>query len=185
LDPSENQHFKKLKLDQLERLDLSQYKALPKLPIIVVCDNIRSANNIGSIFRTSDAMCVEKILLTGICAVPPHREILKSALGATQSVEWTYCPSVYDAVVEEKKKGYKAIAVEQTTSSIPLHKFAFKDPLLLIFGNEVQGISDEILPLLEGCIEVPQFGTKHSLNVSVCAGIVLWEAQKQKLSKKE
>jgi 23S rRNA (guanosine2251-2'-O)-methyltransferase len=173
--------FTKLSLDQLQRVDKEDYTRVPKIPLVVVCDNLRSANNIGSIFRTGDAMAIERIILTGISATPPHREILKSALGSTDSVEWQYYSSVYDAIVEQKRKGYLAIGVEQTLNSTQLQEYSFHAPQMLIFGNEVQGISEEILPLLDACLEIPQFGTKHSLNVAVCAGMVLWEARKQYL----
>jgi 23S rRNA (guanosine2251-2'-O)-methyltransferase len=182
LNPNTEHNFTKLSLDQLQRVNLEDYERAPKIPVVVVCDNLRSANNIGSIFRTCDAMAIEKIFLTGISATPPHREILKSALGATDSVEWQYFPSVYDVIVAQKKRGYLAIGVEQAQKSTKLQDFSFNAPQMLIFGNEVQGISDEILPLLDACLEIPQFGTKHSLNVAVCAGMVLWEARKQYLN---
>ncbi len=167
--------MKKLNLLELNRLNLYEFKQIPKKDIIIILDNIRSALNIGSIFRTSDAFLVKKIVLTGICATPPNRELLKTAIGATDSVSWEYEESVRDAVLHYKQEGYKIIGIEQTTTSILVDDYPKHERCALIFGNEVGGIDDSILDLLDVSIEIPQYGTKHSLNVAVCAGIVIWE----------
>ena len=167
---------KKLNLKQLNRVSLQEFKALKKKPIIVVLENIRSFNNVGSIFRTCDAFAVDKIILSGITPCPPHREIRKTAIGASESVDWFYSKSCIDIINKYKKLGYCTIAVEQTEMSISLDKFNYnKKPVLLIFGNEVSGVSQEIIDLCENSLEIPQFGTKHSFNVSVSLGIVLWQ----------
>jgi tRNA G18 (ribose-2'-O)-methylase SpoU len=171
--------MRKLKLDELERLTVDEFVSTEKTPIIVVLDNIRSALNVGSIFRTSDAFAIEKIIICGISATPPNREINKTAIGATESVAWEYFESICDAIKKLKDEDFKIIGVEQTDQSILLPEFkATNEKMAVIFGNEVDGISDEILGMIDTCIEIPQFGTKHSLNVSVCAGIVLWELSK-------
>lgn len=170
--------MRKLKLDELDRLNVEEFKKAPKIPFIVVLDNIRSAYNVGSIFRTCDALAVEQMILTGITARPPHKEISKSAIGATNSVLWTYTPDILQCIKELKKEGQHVIGVEQTDNSIMLQDFQLKENSdrkhVIIFGNEVEGLNEELLPLLDDCIEIPQYGTKHSFNVSVCAGIVLW-----------
>ncbi len=168
--------MKKLSLEDLGRVDIPTFKALDKRPVAVLLDNIRSGHNVGAVFRSADAFLIEKIILTGITPVPPHREISKSAIGATNSVEWNYERDVLKAVLLYKEAGYRIIGVEQTDQSIPLQEFPITGevPSLLIFGNEVGGITQSILPLLDIAIEIPQYGTKHSLNISVCAGIVLW-----------
>jgi len=167
----------KLKLDQLGRIDLDTFKQTKKIPLVVVLDNIRSMNNVGSIFRTSDAFIVEKIVLCGITPKPPHREIHKSALGATESVDWSYEKNILDSINTLKSENYKIFAVEQTSKSESLHKINISksEKYALILGNEVEGVSDKVLPLCDNFIEIPQFGTKHSLNVSICFGIVIWE----------
>jgi 23S rRNA (guanosine2251-2'-O)-methyltransferase len=167
--------MKKLNLLELNRLNLDEFKQIPKKDIIIILDNIRSALNIGSIFRTSDAFLVKKIVLTGICATPPNRELLKTAIGATDSVSWEYEENVRNAVLHCKQEGYKIIGIEQTTTSILVDDYPKHEHCALIFGNEVGGIDDSILDLLDVSIEIPQYGTKHSLNVAVCAGIVIWE----------
>ncbi len=169
--------MRKLKNSELNRLNTEDYKKADKLPVIVVLDNIRSLNNIGSFFRTGDAFRIEGIYLCGITATPPHREIHKTALGATESVEWKYFDSTVEAILFLKENNYSIIAVEQTDNSTSLLDYSFLklQKTALIFGNEIKGISEETLPHLEECIEIPQFGTKHSLNVSVSAGIVLWQ----------
>ena len=167
----------KLKLEELGRIDVETFKQTPKTPLVVVLDNLRSMHNVGAAFRTADAFLVEKILLCGITPQPPHREIHKAALGATESVDWQYYESVKEAVIDLKTLGYEVLGVEQTTTSQDITTFAI-DPqkkYALVLGNEVDGISDEILTDLDACLEIPQLGTKHSLNVSVCAGIVMWE----------
>ena len=168
--------MRKLKLQELNRPSLEEYKVSEKLPIVVVLDNIRSGMNIGSVFRTSDAFQIQKIYLTGISATPPHREITKTAIGATESVDWEHIKDVSQCIVQLKEKGFTICGIEQTDASIPLTeiKEQFDKPIVLVFGNEVNGISEAVLPLLDKAIEIQQFGTKHSLNISVCAGICLW-----------
>jgi len=144
--------------------------------VALVLDNIRSQHNIGSVFRTADAFMVEAIHLCGICATPPNKEIHKAALGATESVPWKYHETTSQAINELKEQGYKIVLVEQTSHSIAIHEFnSLKGPIALVFGNEVNGVSDEILTLADYAIEIPQFGSKHSFNVSVCAGIILYD----------
>lgn len=167
--------MRKLILDELGRPAIDDYRNMPKNPIVVVLDSIRSALNVGSVFRTSDAFAIEKIILCGISATPPNREITKTAIGATESVSWSYQQDIKDAVSELRNLGYKIVGVEQTDSSVKLNEFTgFEDRIALVFGNEVDGISESILNDLDYCIEIPQYGTKHSLNVSVCVGIILW-----------
>lgn len=169
--------MRKLKLDELGRVGIEDFKKQEKLPIIVILDNVRSMHNIGSIFRTSDGFAVEKIYLCGITAQPPHREIEKTALGATQSIEWVYYENVTDAIQDLKGLHYKIIAIEQAENSVMLtnYKPEISEKYALIFGNEVQGVSDEAMSMIDTCIEIPQFGTKHSFNIVVSAGIVLWD----------
>jgi 23S rRNA (guanosine2251-2'-O)-methyltransferase len=171
--------MRKLKLDELNRLTVEEFATKTKRPIVVVLDNIRSALNVGSVFRTSDAFAIEKIVICGISATPPNREITKTAIGATDSVAWEYIEDIKEAVVHLKSNGYTIVGIEQTDQSVMLNDFQ-KDhqKIAVIFGNEVDGISDEIIQDLDICIEIPQHGTKHSLNVSVCAGGVLWELTK-------
>jgi 23S rRNA (guanosine2251-2'-O)-methyltransferase len=168
--------MKKLSLEELSRPSIDQYKELPKIPVILILDNIRSGLNVGSVFRTADAFRIKKIYLVGITTIPPHREILKTAIGADQSVQWEYNPSIKSVVNELKQEGFKIIGIEQTDQSILLNEFKVigNTNYALVLGNEVGGISDEILSDLDAVIEIPQHGTKHSLNVSVCAGIVCW-----------
>ncbi|MBK8492324.1 MAG: RNA methyltransferase [Saprospirales bacterium] len=168
--------MKKRQLQELNRHSIEAFKNLPKTPLVLVLDNIRSALNVGSIFRTSDAFALAGIHLCGITAQPPHREILKTAIGATESVDWQYFPHTVDSLAQLRQKGYRLIGIEQTDASTLLQEFQLESsqPCALVFGNEVGGLADEVLPLLDGCIEIPQFGTKHSLNVAVCVGIVVW-----------
>ncbi len=169
--------MKKLKLEELGRISIDQFKVAEKLQVCIVLDNIRSLHNVGSAFRTADAFRVEKIYLTGITGIPPHREIQKTALGATESVPWEYNERPSDIVKRLKESGYTIVVVEQTTESIPLQKFEpSKDSkYCLVFGNEVNGVSDEVIQFGDIALEIPQEGTKHSLNISVCLGIVVWE----------
>lgn len=169
--------MRKLKLEELNRPSVAEFKEQQKLPVVVVLDNVRSMHNIGSIFRTSDAFAVEQICLCGISAQPPHREIEKTALGATQSVNWNYYSDVDQAVTQLKNDGYKVIAIEQAENSTMLNEFTplSGEKYALVFGNEVNGVSDEVMDKADGCIEIPQFGTKHSFNIVVSAGIVLWD----------
>jgi 23S rRNA (guanosine2251-2'-O)-methyltransferase len=169
--------MQKLKNDELERLSGDEYKAAKKTPIVVVLDNIRSMNNIGSAFRTSDAFLIEKIILTGITAKPPHRDINKTALGATETVPWNYVSDTREAVSDLKEKGYNVIAVEQAKNSIMLHDFSVdaEAKYALVFGNEVKGVQQKVMDMVDQCIEIPQVGTKHSLNIAVSMGVVLWD----------
>nr|WP_294790897.1 RNA methyltransferase [uncultured Mucilaginibacter sp.] len=169
--------MRKLKLDELNRASISEFKTQQKLPVVVVLDNVRSMHNIGSIFRTSDGFAVEAVCLCGISAQPPHREIEKTALGATQSVDWSYYADATDAITQLKNDGYCIIAIEQAENSTMLNEFspANNEKYALVFGNEVNGVSDEVMRMADGCIEIPQFGTKHSFNIVVSAGIVLWD----------
>lgn len=172
-----NPTFTKLKLEELGRVDIEGFKQQEKLPVTVVLDNIRSMHNVGSVFRTSDGFAVEKIFLCGITAQPPHREIEKTALGATQSINWTYFSKVKEALQQLCEEGYQIIAVEQAENSISLNQFQPENDkkYALIFGNEVNGVSEEAMEMIDACIEIPQFGTKHSFNIVVSAGIVLWD----------
>ncbi|AOM79931.1 RNA methyltransferase [Pedobacter steynii] len=169
--------MKKLKLDELNRVGVEEFREQEKLPVIVVLDNVRSMHNIGSVFRTSDGFAIEKLYLCGITAQPPHREIEKTALGATQSVEWLHFESTIDAVASLRKDGYLIIGIEQAAGSTMLNTFQPKEDqkYALIFGNEVNGVSDEVMAQIDECIEIPQFGTKHSFNIVISAGIVLWD----------
>lgn len=172
--------MRKLKLEELERVSIDEYKSATKIPVVAVLDNIRSAMNVGSVFRTADAFAIEKIIICGISATPPNREITKTAIGATESVVWEYIENVSDAVAQLKNEGYTIAGIEQTDASVLLTDYTFKtEKIAVVFGNEVDGVSDEVINELDVCIEIPQFGTKHSLNVSVCAGIVLWELAKK------
>ena len=166
--------MKKLKLDELNRHSISEYKSIEKIPVVVILDHVRSAHNVGAIFRTADAFLIKKIYLCGITAKPPHKEIHKSALGATESVEWEYRESIHK-LVKELKTNYTLISIEQTEASKKLDEFHIKHSknYALVFGNEVDGVSQEVINQSDECIEITQYGTKHSLNISVCAGIVM------------
>lgn len=168
---------RKLKSSELNRLDQEQYTLAPKNQVILILDNIRSCNNIGSFFRTSDALLAEAIYLCGYTATPPNKDIHKTALDAENTVSWRYIEKAVDAVAELQQKGYKVFAVEQVENSILLTDFfpAPGDKIGLVFGNEVSGVQQEVIDCCDGAIELPQFGTKHSFNVSVCGGIVLWD----------
>jgi tRNA G18 (ribose-2'-O)-methylase SpoU len=172
-----NQGMRKLKVTELRRLSLAQYKDSPKLPLVVVLDNVRSLYNIGSVFRTCDAFRVEALCLCGITACPPHPEIHKTALGAEDAVDWTYFQHTAEALQTLKSNGYILCAVEQAQGSAMLHTFmpGKENKYALIFGNEVKGVQQTVVDLCDHCLEIPQYGTKHSLNVSVSAGIVLWD----------
>ncbi|MDP1623878.1 MAG: RNA methyltransferase [Bacteroidales bacterium] len=169
--------MRKLTMPELKRLTIEEFKAAEKLPVVVILDNIRSQNNIGSVFRTADAFRLESVYLCGITATPPHREIHKTALGATDSVNWVYVPTTLAAVLALRSSGYTILAVEQTEGSTSLENFHLPEgkKFAVIFGNEVNGIDDEALPYVQECIEIPQYGTKHSINVSVAVGIVIWD----------
>lgn len=169
--------IRKLSMEELNRVSVEKFKELDKWPLVCILDNLRSQHNIGSVFRTSDAFRVEEIILCGITATPPNREINKTALGATESVKWRYVESTAEAVKKLRKNGFRILAVEQAENSLKLDDFRIHagEKIALIFGNEVMGVSDEVMGLVDECLEIPQFGTKHSLNVSVTAGIVLWQ----------
>ncbi len=164
-------------MSELNRIDVDEFKKTDKTPLVIILDNVRSALNVGSAFRTSDAFLVEKIYLTGITAKPPHKEIQKSALGATESVAWEYVESTVDLVRRLQTQGYQVIPVEQVSSSTSLENFQplQNEKYAFVFGNEVFGVKDEVVEMVEQCIEIPQFGTKHSLNISVSLGVVIWD----------
>ena len=176
---------RKLSMEELHRISVQEFKEVEKLPLTVVLDNVRSQNNIGSVFRTGDAFRVERICLCGICSTPPHRDIHKTALGAEDSVDWTYYEETVDCVRELRAHGYKVYAIEQVDDSIKLDNLSAlngsmtNSKFAIVFGNEVEGVQDELLPLCDGSIEIPQQGTKHSLNVSCAAAIVMWELFKE------
>jgi 23S rRNA (guanosine2251-2'-O)-methyltransferase len=169
--------LRKLKLDELNRASVSEFRKQEKLPVVVILDNVRSMHNVGSIFRTCDGFAVEKVCLCGITGQPPNREIEKTALGATQSINWKYYADPLEAIDELRKAGYMVIAIEQAEKSIMLNEFdaAAGKKYALVFGNEVNGVSDHVMENIDACIEIPQFGTKHSFNIVVSAGIVLWD----------
>lgn len=169
--------MRKLGMEELNRKSVHEFKASEKIPLVVVLDNIRSMHNVGSVFRTADAFLLQGIYLCGYTPQPPHRDIHKTALGATETVDWKYFNTTVQALESLKDEGYTLIAVEQAENSIPLHVFSKSeyDKLAVVFGNEVSGVDNEALKICDACIEIPQFGMKHSLNISVAAGIVLWE----------
>lgn len=166
---------------ELSRVNVAEYKKIKKINLVVILDNIRSFNNVGSIFRTSDAFLVEKIVLCGITAVPPHPDIHKTALGAEDSVEWCYYENTVDAVVNLQREGYCVYAIEQVKGSTLLNNLSLdsQKKYAVVLGHEVKGVQQEVVDKCDGCIEIPQFGTKHSLNVSVTAGLVIWDMFKQ------
>jgi 23S rRNA (guanosine2251-2'-O)-methyltransferase len=164
-------------MDELGRKSVDEFKQAQKNPVIVVLDNIRSMHNVGSVFRTADAFLMEAIFLCGYTPQPPHRDIQKTALGATESVDWIYYPKTIDAIADLKQRGYKVYGIEQTEASIPLQKFTAPggEKLAIVLGNEVEGVDQTVLQHVDGSIEIPQLGMKHSLNISVAAGIVMWK----------
>ncbi|WP_067029219.1 RNA methyltransferase [Allomuricauda sp. CP2A] len=168
---------RKLENSELERLDVETFKQTEKSPIILILDNIRSLNNIGSVFRTADAFLIQKIYLCGITATPPHKDIRKTALGATESVDWEYRKDTLELIGELKQAGIRTVAVEQAENATMLNEFTVntKETIALIFGNEVKGVSQEVVSASDAVVEIPQFGTKHSLNISVSAGVVVWD----------
>lgn len=170
-------NMRKLKNEELGRVDVSTYKSLQKNPIVIVLDNVRSMHNVGSAFRTADAFLIEKIYLCGITAKPPHREINKTAIGATDSVDWFYEKETSTAVEDLRRSGYKIISIEHADKSKDLSGFMPEslEKYALIFGNEVFGIKDEVVQYSDEVVEIPQFGTKHSLNISVSVGVVVWD----------
>ena len=178
--------MKFLKNDELGRPGLNEYREKQKMPVTLVLDNVRSGLNVGSVFRTADSFSAEQIYLCGITSKPPGRDILKSALGATESVSWKYYETTLQAVETLKDDGYLIYAVEQCIPCISLESYVYKQGsrIALIFGNEVKGVDENLIPYLDGCIEIPQSGIKHSLNISVCAGIVLWKFYELQVLKK-
>lgn len=173
--------MRKLKNKELNRLDIAAFKEAKKTPLIVVLDNIRSLNNIGSVFRTSDAFAIEKIYLCGITATPPNKEIHKTALGATDSVVWEYVEDTVNLVKKLQEKGVKVLAIEQAENSVKLQNFIIEEnqKYAVIMGNEVKGVQQEVINVSDYCVEIPQYGTKHSLNISVTTGVVLWDLFKK------
>ena len=176
---AKRKNMRKLSMDELNRLSKDDFEQADKLPIIIVLDNIRSLSNVGAFFRTADAFRVGELMLCGITACPPHREIHKTALGADETVKWRYFDTTEAACQALKAEGYKIFAVEQVENSVSLQDFTFEPHTAYILGNEVEGVSEEVLPYCDGAIELPQAGTKHSINVSVCAGIVMWKLFEQ------
>ena len=169
--------MRKLKNEELKRLSIEEFKLTAKLPLVIVLDDVRSLNNVGSAFRTADAFRLAKVFLCGITGKPPHREITKTALGATESVDWSYSPDVFQLIHQLKEEGYTIAVIEQVDQSRSLENF---EPLAdhkyaLIFGNEVYGVNDQVVAEADHCLEIPQFGTKHSLNISVSIGVTVWD----------
>lgn len=173
--------MRKLKNSELGRLNVDEFKHSEKIPLIVVLDNIRSLNNVGSVFRTSDAFLIKKIYLCGITATPPNKEIHKTALGATESVDWEYRESTVELLRDLQVKGVKVAAIEQAENSVDLQDFSINKQATyaIVFGNEVKGVQQEVVSIADYCVEIPQFGTKHSLNIAVCCGVVLWDLFKK------
>lgn len=176
---AKRKNMRKLSMDELNRISKDDFEQADKLPIIIVLDNVRSLSNVGAFFRTADAFRIKELFLCGITACPPHREIHKTALGADETVKWRYFGTTEAACQALKAEGYKIFAVEQVVGSVPLQDFGFESHTAYILGNEVEGVSEEALPYCDGAIELPQAGTKHSINVSVCAGIVMWKLFEQ------
>ncbi len=177
--PTKEKNMRKLSMDELNRLSKEDFEQAEKLPIIIVLDNIRSLSNVGAFFRTADAFRIGELMLCGITACPPHREIHKTALGADETVKWRYFDTTEAACQQLKAEGYRIFAIEQVEDSVPLQDFNFEPHTAYLLGNEVEGVSEEALTYCEGAIELPQEGTKHSINVSVCAGIVMWKLFEQ------
>jgi 23S rRNA (guanosine2251-2'-O)-methyltransferase len=177
----ELQPMRKLKMEELNRKSIDEFRRSDKIPVIAVLENVRSAYNVGSVFRTADAFLLDAIFICGYTAKPPHKEIRKTALGADETVEWKHFGSAAPAIETLKQQGYKVYAVEQTVNSVSLQSFGIDKPgkIAVVFGNEVTGVEQSTIQLCDGTIEIPQLGMKHSLNISVAAGIVLWELTKQ------
>ncbi|WP_296634029.1 RNA methyltransferase [Polaribacter sp.] len=169
--------MRKLKNNELDRISVDEFKAVDKTPLIVVLDNVRSLNNIGSVFRTSDAFLIEKIYLCGITATPPNKDIHKTALGATESVDWEYVENTLDIIKKLKTANVKVLSIEQAENATKLDAFLPKkaEKYAIVMGNEVKGVQQEVINVSDFCIEIPQLGTKHSLNISVTTGIVIWD----------
>jgi len=175
--------MRKLSMDELGRKTVDEFKDSEKIPVVIVLDNIRSMHNVGSVFRTADAFLLQGVYLCGYTAQPPHRDIHKTALGATETVDWKYFKTTPEALEVLRREGFCLLAVEQAENSIRLQAFdaAAYHKLAIIFGNEVEGVQPEVLEMADTCIEIPQMGMKHSLNVSVAAGIVLWELVRNRI----
>jgi 23S rRNA (guanosine2251-2'-O)-methyltransferase len=176
--------MRKLSMDELNRKSVDEFRRAEKIPVVAVLENVRSAYNVGSVFRTADAFLIEAVYISGYTAKPPHKEILKTALGAQDSVDWRYFENSKDAIEQLKENKFTVFAVEQVANSISLEKTAELnlEKIAFIFGNEVSGVEQETISLCDGCIEIPQFGMKHSLNISVAAGIVLWEVVRTRIN---
>lgn len=179
--------MQKLSMEQLNRKSVEEFKRSAKTPVIAVIENVRSAYNVGSLFRTADAFLLEAIYITGYTARPPHKEIRKTALGAEDTVDWKYFSNAKEAIAHLKESGYKVYAVEQVKDSISLEKACFDEheKIAVIFGNEVSGVDQETIFLSDGCIEIPQLGMKHSLNIATAAGVVLWEIVRTRMYKEK
>jgi 23S rRNA (guanosine2251-2'-O)-methyltransferase len=179
--------MRKLSTEELNRKSVEEFRQSEKIPVIAVLENVRSAYNVGSVFRTADAFLLEGIYICGYTAYPPHKEIRKTALGADETVHWKHFKEVKSAIDELRDVGYRIFAVEQAENSIKLHALSFKpeEKIAVIFGNEVTGVEQSTIALCDGCIEIPQLGMKHSLNISVAAGIVLWEIVRSNLPPRE
>lgn len=177
--------MRKLSMDELNRKSVDEFKESNKFPIVAILENIRSAYNVGSVFRTADAFLIESLIITGYTAKPPHKEIKKTALGAEDSVNWEYFETTKMAIRHLREQQFKIYAVEQVDESISLAEIntLSTEKVAFVFGNEVNGVDVDVISLCDGCIEIPQFGTKHSLNISVAAGIVLWEAIRNEFQK--
>jgi tRNA G18 (ribose-2'-O)-methylase SpoU len=171
--------MRKLAMEELHRLTKDEYQTVEKLPVVMVLDNVRSLSNVGAVFRSADAFRIGALFLCGITACPPHREIHKTALGADETVPWRYFTSTVEACHELKAMGYRIYAVEQVEGSVMLQDFKAEPNTAFILGNEVDGVGEDVLPFCDGALEIPQQGTKHSLNVSVCSGIIMWDVFKQ------
>jgi tRNA G18 (ribose-2'-O)-methylase SpoU len=176
--------MRKLSMDELNRMSVEEFKQSDKTPVIAVLENIRSAYNVGSVFRTADAFLLEAIYITGYTCVPPHKEIKKTALGAEESVDWKHFPNALEAIKALKENGYKVYAIEQAMNSLKLQDLHFDnaEKIAVIFGNEVTGVEQETILQCDGCIEIPQLGMKHSLNIATAAGVVLWEIVRSRLT---
>ena len=179
--------MRKLGMDELNRKSVNEFRQSEKTPVIVVLDNIRSMHNVGSVFRTADAFLLKGVYLCGYTPQPPHRDIHKTALGATETVDWQYFATTAEAVRSLKSAGYTVVAIEQTEGSVALQGFRMPESGLLavVFGNEVSGVGEEALALCDGSVEIPQWGMKHSLNISIAAGIVLWELVRMRIGARE
>jgi len=175
--------MRKLSMTELNRKSVEEFKRSDKTPVIAVLENIRSAYNVGSVFRTADAFLLEAVYITGYTCIPPHKEIKKTALGAEETVDWKHFPNATEAIESLKANGYKVYAVEQAENSLPLQQsnFTSEEKIAVIFGNEVTGVEQDTIRQCDGCIEIPQLGMKHSLNIATAAGVVLWEIVRKRL----